>query len=262
MSNELPIFQIDAFASKALEGNPAAVIKLEQWLPKEVMQKIAAENNLSETAFIIEKETIVEIRWFTPTYEIDLCGHATLASAFALFTEFGYTKDEIIFQSNLSGQLKAFRDGNLIGIDLPARPPVKIPIPHNAEEALGVKPIAAFKARDIILLLENEEQVKQLTPNPEIMKQWDALLTIPTSIGKDVDFVSRVFDPHDSIFEDPVTGSAHCSLVPYWSDVLGKYHMHAKQLSTRGGELFCQKKGDRVLLKGHAVKYLEGKIMF
>ena len=259
--NNYTIYQIDAFASQVFEGNPAAVVPLKEWLPKEIMQKIASENNLAETAFIVQQNSIFEIRWFCPTYEIDLCGHATLAAAHVLFNELGYDEEEIEFHSFMSGPLKAFRDGEYIGIDLPARPPVKVPVPEDAEQGIGHKPIAAFKARDLILLLENEEQVKNLEIQPDILKHWDALLVVPTAVSKDYDFVSRVFDVHDSILEDPVTGSAHCSLVPYWSDLLSKHHLHARQLSERSGELLCELKGNRVLLKGKTVKYLEGKII-
>ncbi len=258
----LKIYQIDAFAPFVFKGNPAAIVPLDQWLPKEVMQNIASENNLAETAFFVRTENHFEIRWFTPNYEIDLCGHATLASAYVIYHELGFEEDEINFHSPISGTLRAFRNGDKIGIDLPSRPPVKVAVPTNAEEALGVKPLAAFKARDLILLLENEDQLYELKPQPVLMKQWDALLTVPTCVGKGADFVSRVFDPHDSIFEDPVTGSAHCSLVPYWADVLGKNKLFARQLSARGGELYCELKNDRVLLMGHAVKYLEGTIIF
>jgi PhzF family phenazine biosynthesis protein len=254
-----PIYQIDAFADRPFTGNPAAVMPLQQWLPDELMQAIAAENNLSETAFFVPEGTGYRIRWFTPGGEIDLCGHATLASAFVLLTEVYSERYRIDFVSK-SGPLVVTRSGNHYTLDFPTRAPNPLPCPDGLQEALGVKVKETWLTRDLFALLEDEAAVKDLRPDMGAISKFEPALIVVTAPGNDCDFVSRCFAPKLGVPEDPVTGSSHCVLVPYWAERLGKKTLHARQLSQRGGELFCELQGGRVKIAGKAVKVIEGAI--
>jgi PhzF family phenazine biosynthesis protein len=258
---KLSIYQIDAFTDKVFGGNPAAVVPLEKWLEKEVMQAIAAENNLSETAFFIPVGDEFEIKWFTPEIEVDLCGHATLASAYVLYEHLKYNKDEILFHSQ-SGILKVRKKNDLFELDFPNRKPLPVPAPPALIEGLGKRPIEVLKSRDYFAVYENEDDINSLKPDFNILSTLDALGIIVTSKGKTVDFVSRFFVPAAGINEDPVTGSAHSTLIPYWAEKLGKNVLHAYQLSKRKGELFCELIGDRVWIAGKAVTYMIGELRF
>ncbi len=257
-----PIFQIDAFTDRPFTGNPAAVMPLQDWLPDEVMQAIACENNLSETAFLVREPGGWRIRWFTTLDEIDLCGHATLASAWLLFHELEPGSRKVVFQS-LSGPLAVELVGEVLVLDFPAR--VGKPAPElidSLESALGIRPREAYLARDVLAVLEGEVAVRSVQPDYEAMKTLPALGTIVTAPGRVHDFVSRCFFPGDAMPEDPVTGSAHCTLIPYWSERLRKTRMRAFQASARGGELNCELAGDRVHIGGRAVKVMEGFMIF
>jgi PhzF family phenazine biosynthesis protein len=226
------------------------------------MQKIAAENNLAETAFFVASDNGFKLRWFTPEFEIDLCGHATLASAHIIFTELGYQKDIIHFETIKAGVLTVRRDGDKYEMDFPSRPPIAIEIPNGLIEALGgeKKPLAILRSRDYFVVYETEEDILEITPDFFALSKFDTVGFIVTARGKKADFVSRFFAPGAGIPEDPVTGSAHCNLIPYWADKLGKTKLHAYQLSARKGELWCELKGERVLMSGNAVTYLKGEI--
>jgi PhzF family phenazine biosynthesis protein len=257
----IPIYQADAFTDQLFGGNPAAICPLTEWLPDEVMQKIAVENNLAETAFFVKTDKGFLLRWFTPEYEIDLCGHATLASAHILFTELGYTADTIHFETVKAGVLTVQRDGDKYTMDFPSRPPIPIEIPNGLVEALGGnEPLSILRSRDYFLVYKTEDEVRSITPDFAKLSKIDTLGVIVTAPGKEVDFVSRFFAPSAGIPEDPVTGSAHCNLIPYWAKKLGKTKLHAYQISARKGELWCELKGDRVLMSGKAVTYLKGEI--
>jgi len=256
---KIPIYQVDAFTSKLFRGNPAAVCPLTEWIDPGLMQSIAAENNLSETAFFVKKNDFYELRWFTPEIEVDLCGHATLATGHVLFNHLGYAEKEIRFETK-SGRLTVKRSDDLISLNFPANPPVKIDTPDNLTEGLGKKPIEVYKSRDYLALFEGETDVLSIQPEFGILRKLDCLGIIITSRGDTSDFVSRFFAPSAGIDEDPVTGSAHTTLVPYWAKKLNKTKFHAFQISKRGGELFCQLTGDRVLISGKAKTYLKGEI--
>ncbi|RYE17654.1 MAG: PhzF family phenazine biosynthesis protein [Sphingobacteriales bacterium] len=257
----IPIYQVDAFTDTLFGGNPAAICPLTEWLPDELMQQIATENNLAETAFFVKNETGYKLRWFTPEYEIDLCGHATLASAHILFTELGYTADIINFKTVKAGTLTVKKDGDKYSMDFPSRPPAPAEIPEHLLEALGGKqPIAVLRSRDYVLVYESEQDILDMKPDFSLLAKVDTLGVIITAPGSEVDFVSRFFAPSAGINEDPVTGSAHCTLIPYWADKLGKTMLRAYQLSARKGELWCELKGDRVLMAGKAVTFLKGEI--
>jgi len=257
----IPIYQADAFTDKLFGGNPAAICPLEKWLPNEIMQKIAVENNLAETAFFVKNETGYKLRWFTPEYEIDLCGHATLASAHILFTELGYRNDTIHFETLKAGTLSVKKNGHKYTMDFPSRPAIRIDAPIGLAEALGEKqPLEVLRSRDYFLVYESENDIREISPDFFALSKMDTVGVIVTAPGKDVDFVSRFFAPGAGIPEDPVTGSAHCNLIPYWAEKLGKNKLHAYQLSARKGELWCELKGDRVLMSGNAVTYLRGEI--
>jgi PhzF family phenazine biosynthesis protein len=255
----IPIYQIDAFTSSLFAGNPAAVCPLDHWPDDSTLQSVAAENNLSETAFLVRRGDQYELRWFTPAVEVDLCGHATLASAFVIFTELETTKDVASFETR-SGTLVVRRDGDMLTMDFPARPPSACTPPEALLKALGQSPVAILASRDYFVVYESEEQVRSLQPDMELLRSLDRQGVIVTAAGNDVDFVSRYFAPVAGIPEDPVTGSAHCTLTPYWSERLGKTRLRALQVSARGGELWCEHRGDRVLIAGRAVKYLHGTI--
>lgn len=256
---QLPIYQIDAFTSRVFGGNPAAVVPLATWLPDAVMQSIAAENNLAETAFFVARDDHYELRWFTPKVEVDLCGHATLATAHLLFSRLTPDAQRVRFTTK-SGWLAVSRDGSRLALDFPSRPPVACPVPEELIAALGVQPAAVLAARDYFVVLRSAEAVRALSPDMTRLAALDRFAVIVTAPGDDCDFVSRFFAPAQGIPEDPVTGSAHCTLIPYWSRRLGKISLLGRQLSERGGELFCEDLGERVAIAGHAVLYLEGTI--
>jgi len=255
----IPLYQIDAFTSRLFAGNPAAVCPLEHWLPDSLLQSIAAENNLSETAFFVRRGSRYDLRWFTPSVEVDLCGHATLATAFLIFTRLSPSENLAAFDTR-SGELIVRRNGDLLSMDFPARPAQPCQ-PHPAlVQALGAQPREILAARDYFVVCESEDEIRSLCPRMDLLASVDRFAVIVTAPGAEADFVSRFFAPARGVPEDPVTGSAHCTLVPYWSRRLGKTRLHALQVSPRGGELFCEDLGDRVLLSGHAVLYLEGAI--
>lgn len=257
---KLPLYQIDAFAKKTFQGNPAAICPLTEWLADDVMQSIAAENNLSETAFFIETDNGFHIRWFTPTTEVDLCGHATLAAAFVIFNELTYNKTEINFASR-SGILSVKKEDNLFVMDFPTQTPTPCDTPKKLEQAFKLKATACLKAQDYIFVVENEDDVLKAQPDLNLLSKLDLRGVIITAQSKNYDFVSRCFAPNYGIDEDPVTGSAHTQLIPYWSAQSGKTTLHARQVSQRGGELYCKLSGERVSIAGHAVKYLQGEII-
>lgn len=257
---ELTLYQIDAFADRPFEGNPAVVCPLDEWLPDEIMQLIAEENNLSETAFYIPLgDESFQIRWFTPKTEVNLCGHATLAAAYVIFDIKGFKGKKIIFQSR-SGKLEVRKRDNLFEMDFPSQTPMPCDIPKELEKALNIRPINCLKSEDYLIIFKTEEDLKNLKPNYELLKKLDLRGVIATARSEKYDFVLRFFAPKLGIKEDPVTGSAFTQLAPYWSKSLGKQKMRAKQISKRGGEVFCEFKGERVIIAGKAVKYLEGKI--
>jgi PhzF family phenazine biosynthesis protein len=257
---ELPIYQVDAFASKVFAGNPAAVCPLNNWLPDATLQSIALENNLSETAFFVPTNGRYHLRWFTPACEVDLCGHATLASAYVLFQEMGESSPAIRFDTK-SGELVVTRRGERLTLDFPARPPAQITVHPALREALGgPEPLEVLGARDYLVRYASEEQVRSLSPNMEVLKTIDRFAVIVTAPGVECDFVSRFFAPAKGVNEDPVTGSAHCTLIPYWANNLNKATLYARQISPRGGELFCELNGDRVEIGGSAVPFLKGTI--
>ncbi|MCX6053454.1 MAG: PhzF family phenazine biosynthesis protein [Chloroflexi bacterium] len=254
-------FQVDAFTDKVFGGNPAAVCPLEGWLTDELLQQIAMENSLPETAFFIPSADGFEIRWFTPEIEMDLCGHATLATAHVISRHLKYPLSTLKFHS-MSGDLSVEVKEDLLTLNFPARIAEPCEIPRIILDSLPLPPVLGLKARDYVLVFENEEIVRKMEPDQSLLSQIDTnpggiIITAP---GNEVDFVSRFFTPQASIFEDPVTGSAHCSLVPYWSQRLGKKSLLALQVSARGGRLICQDRGDRVLISGEAVTYSEGTI--
>lgn len=255
----LPLYQIDAFTKSIFGGNPACVVPLEEWLPDEMLLQIAKENAVAETAYFVDKGDEVHLRWFTPETEMDLCGHATLAAAHTLKDILKYPKEKIIFDT-LSGKLEVKVKDSLYTLDLPSRKPVVTEMPSEMSKSINIQPIEVLKARDFVLVYNSEEEVRNITIN---RLHFDKLElgtggVIFTARGKDSDFVSRFFTPRATVFEDPVTGSAHCSLIPYWSEKLGKSVMTAKQVSERGGVLYCENLLDRVLVSGHARTYSEG----
>jgi PhzF family phenazine biosynthesis protein len=256
---KIPIFQVDAFTGEIFHGNPAAVCPLEKWLPDATLRNIAAENNLSETAFIVPRGNEFELRWFTPTVEVELCGHATLAAAFVLFTERAFSGKEIRFRSR-SGILTVARDGDILTLDFPSRPPEKCGAPEALIRGLGRTPPQVFKSRDFVAVFDSADDVKNLQPDFAALKTLDCLGIIATAPGGDCDFVSRFFAPAAGIDEDPVTGSAHCTLIPFWAAKLGKSKLFARQISKRGGELFCELAGDRVRIGGKVKLFLRGEI--
>ncbi|MGH7730639.1 MAG: PhzF family phenazine biosynthesis protein [Candidatus Eiseniibacteriota bacterium] len=260
----LPLYQIDAFASAVFSGNPAAVCPLEHWLPDGTMQSIAAENNLAETAFFVPRPRAAEgrdydLRWFTPEAEIDLCGHATLASGYLVLTALEPARADVTFHTK-SGPLTVSRAGEDFSMDFPARPPERCPPPAGLEAALGAAPKEVWRSRDLMAVFEAEEDVRALKPSFDGIRALGVFGVIATAPGREADFVSRFFAPLMGVPEDPVTGSAHCTLVPYWARRLGRSRLRARQISPRGGELRCEDRGERVTLAGRAVKYLEGTI--
>lgn len=260
VSTKLPLFQIDAFANEVFSGNPAAVVPLKNWLPDGILQKIALENNLSETAFFCESKEGFDIRWFTPLAEVDLCGHATLASAHVLFNHLGYDRKEIVFQSR-SGILRVNTNQSMIFLDFPTSPLEEISMPATIKGAFNVNPKSCYEGReDLMLIFEDEKDIIKLQPDFDWLRQAETRGVICTSLSKDYDFVSRFFAPAVGINEDPVTGSAHTMLIPYWAKFLGKAELVAKQVSQRGGILYCRHLNERVEIGGKAVTFLRGEI--
>jgi PhzF family phenazine biosynthesis protein len=263
----IPLYQVDAFADRPFSGNPAAVCPLETWLPEDVMRKIAAENNLSETAFFVRRpDGDFDLRWFTPEVEIDLCGHATLASAFVVTERLEPARQRVRFWTK-SGALDVTRDGKQLALDLPSRPPRACDAPAGLGDALGGAPLEVVRARDLVCVYECAEDVRMLAPDMlkvATLKDEFGVIVTARGTGKDadVDFVSRFFAPAKGVPEDPVTGSAHCTLVPFWSARLGKTRLSARQVSRRSGELQCELIGERVRLAGSAVMVIEGKLTF
>jgi PhzF family phenazine biosynthesis protein len=258
---KLTIYQVDAFAEKIFEGNPAAVIPLTSWLPDPIMQQIAMENNLSETVFFVPVESGFHIRWFTPKAEVKLCGHATLASAHVLFNHLGYAENEIRFDS-LSGVLKVHRENDLIVLDFPASSVTETEIPDAVAKAFNINPKACLKGRDdIMLVYESEHEIELLQPDFQQLVEAQTRGVICTSKSNKYNFVSRFFAPAVGVNEDPVTGSAHTMLIPFWAEKLGKNELVAKQISARGGILYCKNCNDRVEIGGKAVTFLTGEFI-
>lgn len=255
----IPYFQVNAFTSHTFGGNPAGVCVLQEWLPDDLLQRIAAENNLSETAFFTRRDGFFDLRWMTPTAEVDLCGHATLAAAFVLFFELREQQPSVQFQTK-SGRLSASLRHDLIELDFPSRPPVDCPITEPLIRALGAKPLQLLKSRDYVAVFGSQSEVASLKPDLHLVRALDCLGMIVTAPGDEVDFVSRFFAPQVGVPEDPVTGSAHSSLIPYWAQRQGKTELFARQISKRGGELYCRLLDDRVGIAGKAVIYSRGEL--
>jgi PhzF family phenazine biosynthesis protein len=260
---KLTLYQIDAFSNRLFSGNPAAVIPLDKWIDEELMQKLGMENNLSDTGFFVPSKkngADYEIRWFTPALEIDLCGHATLASAYVLYNILGFSKPELKFDCK-SGVLVITRDKEKIRMNFPAWKPSAFPdYPTELKTALGNPEILnVYRSRDVLIELESEDAVRSCNPDFTLLKKIGEKVII-TAKGDKADFVSRFFAPIAGIDEDPVTGSAHSQLIPYWAEKLGKTKMHALQLSPRGGEIWCEFLGDRVIMAGECVCYMKGEL--
>lgn len=254
---KIPLYQIDAFTSKVFSGNPAAVCPLQEWLDDKTMQAIAAENHLSETAFFVRQNDHYALRWFAPMVEVNLCGHATLASAFVIFNYLETHTSRVLFHTR-SGPLTVDRERELMAMDFPARRAEPCATPELLVRALGKQPKQVYRSRDYMAVFEAEAEIRSLVPDMNLLSLLDGLGVIVTAKGDQVDFVSRFFAPKVGVPEDPVTGSAHCTLIPYWAERLGKQKLHALQLSARGGELFCENLDDRVKIAGRAVRFFEG----
>ncbi len=258
---KIPMWQVDAFTAKVFAGNPAAVCLLDDWLADGVLQSIAAENNLSETAFLVPRGEEFELRWFTPAVEVALCGHATLAAAKVLFDLRGWSQSEVRFRTRQRGVLAVAKRGDGFEMDFPALPAWPVPVPAGLAAALGAEPRQLLESTDDwLVVLDDEETVRNLKPDLAALKAFNCRCLVPTARGDRVDFVSRAFAPRFGIPEDPVTGSAHCALAPHWAGVLGKNELRAFQVSARGGEVRCRVAGDRVRLAGQAAVFLEGAI--
>jgi PhzF family phenazine biosynthesis protein len=257
------LYQVDAFTDQIFTGNPAAICPLQKWIPADVMQKIAMENNLAETAFYVKKDNAFEIRWFTPTIEVDLCGHATLATAHVLFEHEGHNGNEIEFYSSRSGKLKVYKNDDFLTLDFPMDKYEHVGLTPKLIAGFSIEPLEAYKGKtDYMLIFANESEIKNLEPDiAAITAVDDCRGIIVTAEGDDVDFVSRFFGPQSGINEDPVTGSAHTTLTPYWSGKLGKEELTAMQLSSRRGYLKCKCVGNRVHISGQAVTYMIGEIL-
>jgi PhzF family phenazine biosynthesis protein len=254
-------YQVDAFATRAFEGNPAAVCPLASWLDDSLLQSIAEENNLSETAFFVPSQKGFELRWFTPVSEVDLCGHATLAAAHIIFENLGYSKQIITFETR-SGDLLVEKHGKQLKMDFPACPPIPCAASDLLIKGLGQTPVEVLAADDYLLVFESEAIVRAIVPDQALLAQLDLRGVIITAPGMEFDFVSRFFAPKFGIAEDPVTGSAHCALAPYWAKKLGKTILNARQVSKRGGNLTCEVTADRVMMYGNAVTFMEAEISF
>jgi PhzF family phenazine biosynthesis protein len=252
-------YQVDAFASRAFEGNPAAVCPLERWLDDDLLQAIAEENNLSETAFFVPSDKGFGLRWFTPASEVDLCGHATLAAAHVLFAHLGHPGDGISFETR-SGALSVKRKGDLLEMDFPARPPTPCASFELLARALGQQPLEVLRADDYMAVFDNEAAIRGIKPDFFLLGTLDLRGVIITAPGDSHDFVSRFFAPRLGILEDPVTGSAHCTVTPYWAGRLGQRLLSARQVSKRGGSILCELHDDRVLLSGAAVTFMQAEI--
>jgi len=260
---KIKMFQVDAFASRPFCGNPAAVCILDDWLPDSMMLQIAEENNLSETAFAVPSGDGYGIRWFTPVVEVELCGHATLATAHVLFEHVSYPGDRLRFYTREMGILEVRRSGEFLVLDFPADSVEAIEVPEKTSRALGKKPVEAFRGRtDDMLVYISQEEIEAMEPDFTLLAGNGSRGVIVTAPGIEVDFVSRFFAPGVGIDEDPVTGSAHTTMTPYWSRRLNKKRLTARQLSRRGGELVCEDHGERIYIQGNAVTYLEGEIRF
>ena len=255
----LPLYQVDAFADGPFTGNPAAVVPLEDWLDDALMQAIALENNLSETAFFVPEDDGFRIRWFTPAAEVDLCGHATLASAWVLFNERGHRGDTVRFRSR-SGDLPVTRKGDWLTLDFPLRRPTSVARLPELVQGLGRAPAELLAAADYMAVFASEEEVASLRPDFELLARLDRRGVIVTAPSSEYDFVTRFFAPSLAVPEDPVTGSAFTQLAPYWAARLGRSPLRARQVSARGGEVVCEVRGERVLISGRAVPYLAGTI--
>jgi PhzF family phenazine biosynthesis protein len=256
---KLPLYQVDAFTNERFRGNPAAVVLLEEWLPDSVLTAIAAENNLAETAFVVPKGDVMPLRWFTPTVEVDLCGHATLAAAHVLF-QYSIPSAKSVTFSTRSGNLIVTRDGELLSMDFPSRPGKPLQVTDALVSALGVRPHEVYGARDLLTIFDSEREIREFRPDFDRIAALETFALIISAPGQSVDYVYRFFAPRQGIPEDPATGSANCTLVPYWASRLGKTELVAKQLSARGGDLRCTMLEDRVLIAGNAVEYLHGEI--
>jgi PhzF family phenazine biosynthesis protein len=250
---------VDAFAEKVFEGNPAGVCVMKEWLSDDLMQKIAIENNLSETAFAVKEDEDYRLRWFTPGGEIDLCGHATLAAAYVI-TNFVEPYATTVQFRTLSGQLVVTRKGDLYEMDFPSYELKSTPVTDAIIEALHARPMEAYMGRDLLCVMEDESQVFKANPDQSKLMELTGLLVHMTAVGTEYDCVSRTFVPQCGVPEDPVCGSGHCHIIPYWANRLGKNILKARQASPRGGTLYCEYKGDRVFLSGYAALYLEGEI--
>ena len=253
----IPYFEVHSFTDQVFAGNPAGVCPLHEWLDDTLMLRIAAENNLSETAFFVPSEDHYDLRWFTPTVEVDLCGHATLAAAYVLFEQLGQEGDVIVFHS-LSGPLAVWKDNDFLVMDFPARPADSTETPDHLVKGLGSDVESVLKARDYLVVLEDEEAIRGLQPDFSELELIDCEGIIVTAPGNEVDFVSRFFAPRMGINEDPVTGAAHSTLIPYWAERLAKDRLRARQISERGGDLWCMQRDDRVHIGGRAVLYSKG----
>lgn len=256
---KIPMYQVDAFTEEIFKGNPAAICLLDEWIDEKLMQNIAMENNLSETAFCIVKDDICELRWFTPEEEIDLCGHATLATAYIIFEILNYNSNIIKFETQ-SGILTVVKYGESMTMEFPSREGIKDKITEQLVNGLGKEPKEVYKSRDLMAVFENEQDIRELNPDMEKLKLVDAFGIIVTAKGKNSDFVSRYFAPSCGVAEDPVTGSAHCTLIPYWSKILGKKKMTAHQLSKRGGILECEYAEDKIRISGKARLFFKAEI--
>ncbi|MBX2877311.1 MAG: PhzF family phenazine biosynthesis protein [Saprospiraceae bacterium] len=258
---DLSLYQVDAFTDQLFAGNPAAVCLLEEWLPAEQMLQIAQENNLAETAFCLIQGDVFSIKWFTPEIEMDLCGHATLATAHVLFQYYYPKRDRLSFESN-SGELIVKRQADWYQLDFPSRDPQPASLPAIISQGIGATPKEVLKARDYVLVYDSQEEIEAIQPNIALLNtiNIDPGGIVVTAPGHTVDFVSRFFTPQASIFEDPVTGSAHCSLIPFWSKRLKKDQLTAEQLSSRKGVLRVEDRGERVLIGGQAITYMQATI--
>ena len=257
----LPLYQVDAFTDHVFGGNPAGVVPLERWLADATMQAIAAENNLAETAFFVREGEGYALRWFTPTVEVDLCGHATLASAYVICDRLERGRKHVTFRTLKAGTLTVEKVGDEFVMDFPARPARPIDAPSGIAEALGRRPTALLAARDYLAVFDRAQDVAALAPDFDAIRRLDTFAVIATAPGSDgIDFVSRFFAPAQGVPEDPVTGSSHCTLTPYWAERLGKAKLRARQISPRVGDLICELRGERVAIAGKCVLYLEGTI--